>query len=120
MQAHVNHDQERILAKALIRASEALGLKKKELAEVVGVNPSQISRLPDTGIKAASKEWEIATYVIRIARGLHALNNGDAKNTQHFMNTHNHIIQATPKIEIKRLDGLLRVLNFVDAFRGKV
>ncbi|GAA6136189.1 hypothetical protein NBRC116188_29790 [Oceaniserpentilla sp. 4NH20-0058] len=120
MQARVNHDQEHILAKALIRASEALGLQKKELAEVVGVNPSQISRLQETGIKTASKEWEIATYVIRIARGLHALNNGDSKNTQHFMSTYNQILQATPKTEIKRLDGLLRILNFVDAFRGKV
>lgn len=109
-----------VLGKAFVKAGEALGLRKGELAEVLGVDPARISRLGTNALKAGSKEWEIATFLVRIARGLHALNNGDQENTQHFMKTQNRMLQAVPKDELKRIDGLVRVLDFVDAMRGKV
>ena len=120
MQAAIQPNEELVIAKAVINASDELGLARGELAQVLGIDPSQVSRLTQRGVKRSSKQWDIALYVIRIARGLFALNNGDKDNTQHFMKTPNRILQLTPKEALKDLAGLVRVLNFVDAMRGKV
>lgn len=112
---------ESVLAKALLNASDQLGLKQAELASVLGVHRTAISRLKQKqSLDPLSKQGEIALLVIRIARALFALTGGDIDWIKHFMRTHNNITGAIPAKQIESIQGLMTVAQFVDAIRGKL
>ena len=118
---HINPTQESVLAKAVLNASEQLGLKQAELAAVLGVHRTAISRLKQNQLlDPLSKQGEIALLVVRIARALFALTGGDAEWIKHFMHTHNKITGDIPAKQIESIQGLMTVVQFVDAIRGKV
>ena len=113
--------QQSVLAKAVLSASEQLGLKQAELASVLGVHRTAISRLKQKqSLDPTSKQGEIALLIIRIARALFALTGGDTDWIKHFMRTHNTITGAVPAKQIASIQGLMTVVQFVDAIRGKV
>lgn len=118
---HASPTQQAVLAKALLSASEQLGLKQAELASVLGVHRTAISRLKQKqALDPLSKQGEIALFVIRIARALFALTGGDAEWIKHFMRTHNTVTGAVPAKQITSIQGLMTVAQFVDAIRGKL
>jgi len=113
--------QESVLAKAVLNASEQLGLNQSELAAVLGVHRTAISRLKQNQtLSPLSKQGEIALLVVRIARALFALTGGDTEWIKHFMHTHNNITGDIPAKQIESIQGLMTVVQFVDAIRGKV
>ena len=110
-----------VLAKAVLKAGAQLGLRQAELAAVLGVHRTAISRLkqnPD--LNPASKEGELALLLVRLARALFALTGGDREWIQHFMSSPNKVTGGVPAQQIARIEGLVRVLHFVDAMRGKI
>ncbi|OQK15723.1 hypothetical protein AU255_16065 [Methyloprofundus sedimenti] len=112
---------ETVLAKAVLKASEQLGLKQAELAAVLGVHRTAISRLKQNqSLDPMSKQGEIALLVVRIARALFALTGGDSEWIKHFMHTHNNVTGGIPAKQIASIQGLMTVVQFVDAIRGKV
>jgi len=112
---------ESVLAKAVLNAAEQLGLKQAELAATLGIHRTAISRLKQNqSLDPKSKQGEIALLVIRIARALFALTGGDKEWIKHFMKTHNKITGDVPAEQIKSIQGLMTVVQFVDAIRGKV
>lgn len=117
---HSQPSPESVLAKAVLRASAQLGLNQSELASVLGVHRTAISRLKQKqSLDPASKQGEIALLVIRIARALFALTGGDADWIKHFMRTHNKVTGAVPAKQIESIQGLMTVVQFVDAIRGR-
>lgn len=118
---HTSPTQESVLAKAVLKASEQLGLKQAELAAVLGVHRTAISRLKQNqSLDPLSKQGEIALLVVRIARALFALTGGDSEWIKHFMHTHNNVTGDIPAKQIESIQGLMTVVQFVDAIRGKV
>lgn len=118
---HIRPTQTSVLAKALLNASEQLGLKQVELAAVLGVHRTAISRLKQNqSLDPLSKQGEIALLVVRIARALFALTGGDLEWIKHFMRTHNNVTGDIPAKQIQSIQGLMTVVQFVDAIRGKV
>ena len=110
-----------VLTKAFLNAAEQMGLKPAELASVLGIHRTAISRLKtSSSIDPASKQGEIALLFIRMARALFALTGGDKEWTQHFMRSNNKVTGGIPVEQITSIQGLIRVLQFVDAIRGKV
>ena len=110
-----------VLAKALFNAADQLGLKQANLAAVLGVHRTAISRLKQNpSIEPTSKQGELALLLIRIARALFALTGGDKEWIRHFMQTPNKVTAGTPAQQIETIQGLITVLQFVDAIRGKV
>ncbi|HHJ38003.1 MAG TPA: helix-turn-helix domain-containing protein [Methylothermaceae bacterium] len=76
--AHPSPHPETVLAKAVLRASEQLGLKQAELAAVIGIHRTAVSRLKkNRALDPHSKEGELALLLIRLARALFALTGGD-------------------------------------------
>lgn len=109
-----------VLAKATLKASEELGLKQAELANVLGVHRTAISRLKQNlSLDPKSKQGELALLLIRIARSLFTLTGGDKEWIKHFMHTKNKVTGGTPAEQISSIQGLVTVLQFVDAMRGK-
>ena len=114
-------DKATVLAKALLNVSDELGLKTPELAAALGVERSAISKLKSRmSLDPGTKKGEIALHIIRIARALHALTNGDKEWMRAFMHSENSGTRGIPAEQIATLDGLMRVVRYVDAMRGKI
>lgn len=112
---------DQVLAKAFLNAANQLGLKSTEIAAVLGVHRTAISRLKQNGsLDPKSKQGELSLLLIRIARALFALAGGDEAWIKHFMRSPNKITGGVPVEQITSVQGLVNVLQFVDAIRGKV
>lgn len=110
-----------VLAKAVLRAGAQLGLTQAELGAVLGLHRSAISRLKQNpALDPESKQGELALLLIRMARALYALTGGDAGWMRHFMRSPNHATGGVPAEQMASIQGLMRVLQFVDGLRGKV
>lgn len=114
-------DKKVVLAKAVLNAAEQLDLKQAQLAAILGMHRTAISRLKSNPeLDPASKQGELALLLIRLYRALYALTGGDADWMRHFMNTPNRVTAGIPIQQIESISGLVSVLQFVDAIRGKV
>lgn len=110
-------DAAHVLGKALMNAGKELGLTQVALGEIVGKDRTAISR---GGIDPESKTGELALLVIRAYRALFALVGGDAAQMKHWVRTANHHVGGIPAEQIRSVQGLLRVVEYLDAIRAKV
>lgn len=118
---HQTPEPETVLAKALLNAAEQLGLKQAELGAILGLDRTVISRLKQNpSLDPTSKKGELALLVIRIARALFALTGGDKEWIKHFMHNPNKVTGGIPAKQMETIQGLIQVMQFVDAIRGKV
>lgn len=110
-----------VLAKAVLRAADQLGLRQTDLAAVLGVHRTVISRMKTSqSLDPDSKQGELALLLIRMARALFALTGGDIQWIRHFMQSPNLATGGVPAEQIATIQGLMTVLRFVDAMRGKI
>jgi transcriptional regulator with XRE-family HTH domain len=110
-----------VLAKAVLNAAEQLGLKQAELAAVLGVHRTAVSRLKQNpSLDPGSKQGELALLLIRVARALYSLAGGDPDWMKHFMHSPNKATGGIPAQQVQSIQGLMQVLQFVDAMRGKL
>lgn len=114
-------DAEAVLAKALLSTREQLGLTQQELAEIVGVHRTAITRWQDNGgLRPQSKTGELALLLIRAYRALFALFGGNLEDMRHFLRTENRHLGGVPLALMGQVQGLVRVVEYLDAIRGKV
>lgn len=119
--AQTSPDPGSVLAKAVLNAADQLGLKQAELAAVLGIHRTAVSRLKQNpALDPKSKQGELALLLIRIARALFALTGGDKDWIKHFMHSPNEVTGGVPARQIESIQGLIQVLQFVDALRGKI
>lgn len=110
-----------VLAKAVLRAAEQLGLKQVELGAVLGIHRTAISRLKNRpALDPESKQGELALLLIRLARALYALTGGDEDWIRHFMRSPNKLTGGVPTEQVTSIQGLTTVVQLVDALRGKL
>jgi hypothetical protein len=108
-----------VLAKAVLNAAKQLGHKQAELAAVLGVHSTTISRLKhNPSLDPKSKQGELALLLVRMARKLFALTGGDKDWITHFMQTPNKVTGGVPAKQIESIQGLMSVLQFTDAIGG--
>ncbi|PIE39604.1 MAG: hypothetical protein CSA53_00700 [Gammaproteobacteria bacterium] len=118
---HLSPDANSVLAKALLRAADDLGLNQSDIAQVLGVHRTAVSRIKSSGSLAVeSKQGELALLLVRLARALYALTGGDRDWARYFMQSPNTGTGGIPKEQITSIQGLVNVLQFVDAIRGKL
>lgn len=99
---------------------EQLGLTQLELAGIVGVDRSAISRWKTQGLRVDSKTGELALLLVRVYRALYALFGGQQEDMRHFLRTPNHHLAGEPLALMGQVQGLVHVLEYLDAIRGKV
>lgn len=118
---HAGASEGEVLGKAVLRVATSLGLTQADLGAVIGKDRTQISRLKQNpSLKPESKSGELALLLIRLARSLYVLAGGDDDWIKHFIHSPNKVTGGVPAEQIKTVAGLVKVLNFVDALRGKV
>src|SRR5215470_18282509 len=106
-----------VLTRAVLRASDILGLAQKELAAVLGVSPASLSRLYKGSrlIDSRSKEGEIAVLFLRVFRSLDALMGGSREKSQKWLQAENVHLGGAPVQLIETVPGLVHVVQYLDA-----
>jgi len=109
-----------VVAKALRRVADALGLSQAQVAEVIGASAASVSRAfsGERGIDPASAEGKLALLLLRVFRSLDALVGGDAAKARLWLRARNRHLGAPPLSLLATAQGLVRVADYLDAFRG--
>jgi transcriptional regulator with XRE-family HTH domain len=109
-----------VLSKAALKAATELGMSQRELAEVLGVSAATISRAESTGRSFSGKELELAGHFVRLYRSLDAIVGGDQQACRDWFRANNTHLGGRPAELIHSIRGLLDVVQYLDAMRGKV
>ncbi|NCT57532.1 MAG: DUF2384 domain-containing protein [Legionella sp.] len=119
----ISTDKERVLSKALINMTSFLHLSGKDLSEIIGISESSATRLHQGKklISPNSKEGELALLLLRIYRSLNALIGNHHDKARAWLQSKNaYFNHQKPIDKMKRVQGLVLVLNYLDAMRGKL
>lgn len=110
-----------VLAKAVLAAAERLGLKSRALAAVLGTSEASVSRLRFArGLDPASKEGELALLFLRAYRSLDALVGGDEAKARAWLHAENIHLRGVPAERLGSVEGLVDVVQYLDAMRGRL
>jgi len=115
-------DPSATLTKAVARAAGALGLSQAALAEILGVSPPTASRLIAGNYSlqpSRKREWEFALLFVRLFRSLDAIVGND-RDARVWLRGENHALGGKPLELIRSAEGLVRVLHYLDASRGRI
>ena len=114
-------DPASVLTKAVLNAARLLGLRNRELALILGASEASVSRC-STGrlIEPTSKEGELGLLFLRLFRSLDALVGGDEAKARAWLTAHNDHIGGVPAERIQRVEGLVDVVQYLDAMRGRL
>ena len=104
------------LTKALLAAGRELGLPRAAIGAVVGRDRTSLHR---HGVAPDSKAGELALLLVRVYRGLYVLVGGDGEQLRHWMHTDNRHTGGVPAEQVTTVDGLVRVVDYLDAIRGR-
>lgn len=110
-----------VLSKAVARAAERLNVSRSQLAKILGVSPSTVTRLyaGDYQLEQHRKEWEFALLFVRMFRSLDSIV-GEESTARKWLNSDNRGLNGRPLDLINNTEGLVRVVHYLDASRGLV
>ena len=110
-----------VLSKAVARAAERLDVSKSLLAKVLGVSPPTITRLYSGNylLDQGRKEWDFALLFVRVFRSLDSIV-GDEATARKWLSSENRGLNARPIELIRNTEGLVRVVQYLDASRALV
>jgi hypothetical protein len=110
-----------VLAKATRAASERLGLRSRQLARILGSSEASVSRLQHRrGLDPATKEGEIALLFLRLYRSLDAMVGGDDAKARDWLTAPNQHLGGVPAERIMTVEGLVDVVQYLAAMRGRL
>lgn len=110
-----------VLTRALLAAAERLGLRNRELASVIGASEASVSRLSrGRSVDPASKEGELSLLFLRLYRSLDALVGGEDAKARAWLRAENDHLRGVPAERIRGVEGLVDVVRYLDAMRGRL
>ena len=112
----------RILSEATVNTATQLGLTNAELGEVLGLSQSTVSRMRRGSyyLDPATKSWDAALLLVRLYRSLGAIVAGDPEVARQWLANPNADLGETPKTLIQQIQGLVHVVDYLDAHRAVV
>ncbi|MDX2347051.1 MAG: DUF2384 domain-containing protein [Legionella sp.] len=118
----ISSNKAQTLTKALLRMADFLKLSGKDLSALIGISESSATRLHQGKkfITPDSKEGELAILLLRIYRSLNALVGNHHEKARAWLQSHNAYFNNKPIETMKTVQGLVLVLNYLDAIRGKL
>ena len=110
-----------VLAKAVLAAAERLDVRPRHLAAVLGASEASVSRLSrGRGIDPETKEGELALLFLRVYRSLDTLVGGDDARARAWLHAANDHLGAAPIERLVNVEGLVDVVQYLDAMRGRL
>ncbi|MCP0913304.1 MULTISPECIES: antitoxin Xre/MbcA/ParS toxin-binding domain-containing protein [Legionella] len=115
-------NQDAILTKAILKMANFYGLNGKELSEILGISEATATRLHQgkKQLAADTKEGEMALLLLRLYRSLNALVGNNHEKAKAWLRSDNYYFHKKPLEQIKTIAGLVAVVNYLDAMRGKI
>lgn len=115
-------EKERVLTRAILKLAHFYELSGKELSAIVGISEASITRLYQgkKTISPDSKEGEMTLLLLRLYRSLNSLVGNNHQKARLWLQNHNHYFNDIPLTHIKTITGLVEVVNYLDAIRGKL
>ena len=109
-----------LLTKAALRAADRLGLSGRQLADIVGVSESTVSRWKrgQSLLETGSKSFELAVLRVRAFRSLDAITGGDEAVARRWLGAPNTALGARPLERMGQVQGLVDVTTYLDARRA--
>ncbi len=107
-----------LLLQAVLRAADELELSRTALGRVLGKDRSTLTRA--TGIDPTSKTGELALLLIRLYRSLAVLVGNDRKLLRHWFHTANRHTGGVPADQVQRTEGLVEIVQYLDAMRAPI
>jgi transcriptional regulator with XRE-family HTH domain len=111
-----------VLGKAVVRAARLLDLSQRDVAAALGISEATTSRLfAGKYVLSAerAKEWELAILLVRLFRSLDALWGHEA-SARLWLDGRNDALGGRPRELLRTVEGLVRVVAYLDAARGRV
>jgi len=111
-----------VLTKAVVRAASLLQLSQKEVAGILGVSEATVSRMFADHYRVAphrAKEWELARLFVRLFRSIDALW-GHGEEARTWLASPNLALGTRPRELLTSVEGLVSVVAYLDAARGRV
>jgi uncharacterized protein (DUF2384 family) len=111
-----------VLSKAVVRAARLLELTQRDVAAALGISEASTSRLfAGKYLLSAdrAKEWELALLLVRLFRSLDALW-GHEESARLWLTSHNLALGGRPQDLLRSVEGMVRVVGYLDAARGRL
>jgi transcriptional regulator with XRE-family HTH domain len=111
-----------VLTGAVLRASALLDITQSSLAQILGLSPSTVSRMANGAytLDDQKKEWELGALFVRLFRSLDALIGSNDAASRAWLNGENSGLIGRPADLIRSTEGLVRVVQYLDAARGRI
>ena len=110
-----------VLAKAALATASRLGIRNKHLGEIIGTSEASVSRLRGgRGLDPDRKEGELSLLFLRLYRSLDALVGGDDAKARMWLHAQNDHLRGIPADRIRTVEGLVDVVQYLDAMRGRL
>jgi hypothetical protein len=110
-----------VLAKATLSAAARLGVRNRQLGEIIGTSEASISRLSaGRGLDPSRKEGELALLFLRLFRSLDTLVGGDDAKARAWFHAENDHLNGVPAARVRTVEGLVDVVQYLDAMRGRL
>lgn len=113
-------DPASVLSKAVIRAAEQLQLPRGALGRVLGLSAASVTRLHQGSLTLDpdSKPGELGLLLVRLFRSLDSIvGNPEAART--WLGTENLGLNGVPKALMLTPQGLVHVIDYLDAHRAR-
>ena len=120
--ASKNPEPRRVLTGAVLRASGLLEITHANLAQILGLSPSTVSRMANGTytLDTQKKEWELGALFVRLFRSLDAVIGSNDAAARSWLNGANQALLGRPIELIRSTEGLVRVVQYLDAARGRI
>jgi putative toxin-antitoxin system antitoxin component (TIGR02293 family) len=112
-----------VATKALLRAADFLDLKQAEVAAIIGVSASFVSRMRDgkASLEAGSKPFQLAALLLRAWRSLDTIVGSRDETAREWLRIANHgLAEARPIDLLRTPQGLVQVCDYLDSRRGRI
>jgi DNA-binding XRE family transcriptional regulator len=111
----------RVLTGAVLRASALLEITQSGLAHILGLSPSTVSRMANGTytLDDQKKEWELGALFVRLFRSLDAVIGSNDSAARAWLNGQNSALTGRPIELLRSTEGLVRVVQYLDAARGR-
>ena len=112
----------RVLTGAVLRASALLQITQSSLAQILGLSPSTVSRMANGTytLDDQKKEWELGALFVRLFRSLDAVIGSNDSAARGWLHAKNSALIGRPIELIRSTEGLVRVVQYLDAARGRI
>lgn len=121
--AYQDSRERQVLTSAILNAAKLLDLPQAQLAKVIGVSAPTVSRMRNGNyqLDQQRKEWSFAILFVRLFRSLDSMTAGRENDARAWLHSVNHALNGMRPVDlISDISGLVHVVDYLDAIRGRV